>query len=170
MAVVQRPMPGRVVRQMSAKIGLLFQIATYVLALVALVLVVQRGVVAGQRLLDDVRYGYPRSVRVLAYVGHGDERAMPTLLQTLNLRGQISVIVIPGGDVKQVQVLAGPYVVGSDGPYVVATPMLRDVNDDGHVDLVVTVRDEAIVYMNENGAFRMMTMEERATLKDGWDG
>lgn len=170
MAVIQRPIQGRLAQRTVRKLSLLFQSITYVLALLALVLLVQRGAESGQRLLDDVRYGVPRSVHALAYVGHGNERSMPTVLQTLNLNGQISVLVIPGGDIKQLQVLEGPYVVGSDGPYVVPYLSLRDLNSDGHVDLVVTVRNEAIVYINDSGKFRTISAEEHATLMDGWNG
>ncbi len=170
MAVVQRTMRRSMVLPLGWSMLALLRLMTYGLVLLAIGLAVQQGMELGQRKLDDIRYGYPRSVRLLGYVGHGDERYLPTVLETLNLHGQISIIVIPGGDVHALQVLEGPYIVGDDGPYAVAYPELHDVNGDGHVDLIVTVRNEALVYINENGKFRTMTMEERATLADEWYG
>jgi hypothetical protein len=147
---------------------LLLRLVVYGLALLALALVVQHGAEHAQRTVDTLRYGYPRSVSMLGYVGHGDERYLPTMMETLNLNGQIHILIFPGGDVQQLQVLEGPYVVGKDGAYVVAHPSLRDITGDGHVDLLVTIRDEVIVYVNDDGKFRPVTMEERAKLADEW--
>lgn len=148
---------------------LLLQLMAGVLALLALAVVMQQGLAAGQRVLHDVQYGYPRSVSLVGYVGHGDERHFPTFIQAMNLNGQVGVMVIPGGDMQQMQLLDGPYVVGRSGRYAVPHPALEDVNNDGHVDLLVTIREETVVYMNDTGQFRTMTMEERATLQEQWD-
>lgn len=171
MAIIERTLRGQIagVPGWSLASLRLLRGVIYGLALVALALVVQMALTHGQRLFDDVRYGYPRRASIVGYVGHGDERYSPTFIETLNMNGQISTLVVPGGDIEQLQVLEGPYVVGSDGSYIVAQPALQDMNDDGHVDLIVTVRDEAIVYMNEDGSFRIMTMEERAELAGEWN-
>lgn len=134
------------------------------LALLAFGLLFQAMFVWAGRQVDNMRYGFPRSVQISGYVGHGDERRMPSYIRTLNLDGQISVLVIPGGDTGQLQVLKGPYLVGNDGLYEVALPELRDVSGDGHVDLLVTVRGEVVVYINENEEFRLMNDEERTVL------
>ena len=42
---------------------------------------------------------------------------------------------------------------------------LDDVNGDEKPDLTVRVKDERLVYMNENGGFRPITAEELAQLK-----
>jgi hypothetical protein len=136
------------------------------LALVAVGLLVQAGLGWGQRQLDTMRYGFPRAAQVTAYVGHGDERLGPTVIETRNINGQISVLVFPAGDTSEVKVLHGPYLVGPDAPYEVALPMLRDMNGDTHVDLLIEVRGELVVYINERGTFRLMTAEERANLQE----
>ena len=118
----------------------------------------------GQRRLDDMRYGFPRATHLDGFVGHGEAEDQPTHLIALNLRGQISLLEIPGGDAAKVQALAGPYLIGADGQYVVPYLSLADANDDGQPDLLLQVREELIVYMNENGTFRLITPEERARL------
>jgi hypothetical protein len=112
----------------------------------------------------------PRTAQITAYVGHGDERRMPTHIVTLNLNGQVSTLVLPGGDATNLTVLPGPYIVGNTGQYAPAVPALRDVNEDGHVDLLVTVRNETVVYLNKNGQFVLITPAEQAALREDWDG
>ena len=80
---------------------------------------------------------------------------------TLNIDGQISILVLPGGDAGRVQALAGPYLVGVDNRYVVPRPALADFTGDGRVDLLVTVRGETLVYVQEGDGFRLLTPEER---------
>jgi hypothetical protein len=89
---------------------------------------------------------------------------MPTHIIALNMSGQIKVLVLPGGDTDAMQVLTGPYLVGHDAPYETAMPALQDLDGDGHVDLLVTVRGESIVYLNKDGQFRLITPEERTEL------
>lgn len=168
MAVVRRSLKqgietGAVVRSFST-------LAVAALAFTAIGLLFQASLGWSQRQLDDFRYGFPRSVQITGYVGHGDERQQPSLIRTLNSAGQVSVLILPGGDANQIQVLSGPYLVGADRAYVAALPMLEDVNSDGHVDLLVDVRGEVVVYINENGAFRLIGAEERAVLQEqgGW--
>jgi hypothetical protein len=141
-------------------------VAVGLLVLVAVGLLVQTGLTWGQRQLDTMRYGFPRTAQITAYVGHGDERLGPTVIETRNINGQISVLVFPAGDASQINVLDGPYLVGPDAPYEVARPMLRDMNGDTHVDLLVEVRGELVVYINERGTFRLITAAERANLQE----
>ncbi len=167
MAVVSRPFkpdrapdrPRRMFRFMP-----LLTAVTYVLALLAIVVLAQRAMTWGQRWLDDVRYGFPRSARISGIVAPGDVDGLPTQIIALNMYGQVSILVLPGSDATQVQVLEGPYLFGRDGAYAVARPTLYDVNGNGQADLLVTIRGEAIVYLNDNGTLRLMTPEERAEL------
>jgi len=118
----------------------------------------------GQRRLDDLRYGFPRATHLDGFVGHGEESGDPTHLMALNLRRQISILELPGGDPTKTRVLAGPYLIGADGSHVVPHLALQDVNGDGSADLLLQVRDEVVVYVNENGTFRLITSAERARL------
>lgn len=152
-----------------ARLLALARLATWTLAFIAIGLLFSTLLDVGQRAYDDLRYGAPRRVLLSGYVGHGDERRMPTQIITLNLDGQVSTLVLPGGDVDALQVLMGPYVVGDDGAAAVALPELQDVNGDGHVDLLVTVRNETVVYVNRNGQFALITPTERQVLQEAWD-
>lgn len=118
----------------------------------------------GQRRVDDLRYGFPRTTQIAGYVGHAEASGAPTHLMALNLYGQVSVVELPGGDASQVRSYEGPYLVGADGRYVVPHLSLRDLTGDGQADLLLQVREEIVVYVNESGAFRLMTPAERAQL------
>lgn len=162
MAVVSRP-----IKPTRRRVGWLNQgitLVAYGLALLAVAVLVQQGIVWGQRWIDGLRYGYPRSVSINGYVGHGEAQGEPTHIITLNTHGQISILELPGGDASRLTTLTGPYLVGRDSQYVVPLPELRDVNGDGHVDLLVTVRGETLVYLNRDGAFHALTPEERVQL------
>jgi hypothetical protein len=41
---------------------------------------------------------------------------------------------------------------------------LRDMDGDGQLDLLLDVRNEQIVYLNKDGAFRLPTPAEQAAL------
>jgi hypothetical protein len=137
---------------------------TYLLLLVLGYLLLTPVLAWGHRRLDDLRYGFPRATQLDGFVGHGEVSGEPTHLIALNLHGQISVLEIPGGDPAKVQAIAGPYLVGVDGQYVVPRLSLADANGDGQADLLLQVREEIVVYINENGTFRLITPAERARL------
>lgn len=142
----------------------LLTVVTYIVALLAASIFVQRALAWGQYRIDDLRYGMPRSVHLSGLLRSEDTPDALSHIITLNVNGQISVLVLPGGDTTNVQALPGPYLVGADGPYAVPRPALRDITGDGVIDLVVTIREEAIVYVNESGALRLLTPDERAQL------
>jgi hypothetical protein len=118
----------------------------------------------GQRRLDDLRYGFPRTTQVTGFVGHGEAGGEPTHMMALNLRGQVSILELPGDDPTAVKAILGPYLVGADGPYVVPHLSLQDINGDGQADLLLQVREEIVVYINEHGSFRLITPAERVRL------
>jgi hypothetical protein len=162
--------PVRRQRRFGRTSGAVLTVLAYGLALVASLVLVQHGFQYAQRMVNSVQisHGAPLSARIVGYVGHGDERNYPTVIETYNVGGQISVLVAPGGDFRDLTVLEGPYVMGSDGPFEMARPDLRDITGDGHVDLLVTVRNETVVYVNDDGQFRLITGEERARLSGEW--
>jgi hypothetical protein len=137
---------------------------TYLLLLVLGYLLLTPVFTWGQRRLDDLRYGFPRATQIDGLVGHDEAGGEPTHVIALNLRGQISILELPGGDPAKTRAIVGPYLVGADGPYVVPHLSLQDVSGDGQLDLLLQVREEIVVYINENGTFRLMTPAERAQL------
>jgi hypothetical protein len=137
---------------------------TYVLLLVLGYVLLTPVFVWGQRRLDDMRYGFPRTTQLDGLVGHDEVGGEPTHLMALNLHGQVSILELPGGDPAKTRAIVGPYLVGADGPYVTPHLSLEDVSGDGQVDLLLQVREEIVVYINENGTFRLITSAERARL------
>jgi len=115
--------------------------------------------------LDDMHYGRPRTFQTSAYVGHGESPGNPSHFVALNLNRRVTVIEFPGGDVSKPQVVVGPYLFGRAEDLTVVRLRLDDVNGDEKPDLTVRVKDERLVYMNENGGFRPITAEELAQLK-----
>lgn len=136
----------------------------YLLLLILGYLLLSRAVTWGQRRLDDLRYGFPRATQVAGFVGHGEEGGQPTHLMALNLHGQVGILELPGGESTAVRAIPGPYLVGADGPYVVPQLELEDLTGDGQADLLLRVREELVVYVNEDGSFRLITPAERARL------
>jgi hypothetical protein len=114
---------------------------------------------------DDLRYGRPRTTQLTGFVGHGDGDGIPTQLYAVNLNRRIVIIEIPGGDPNKLRAITGPYLVGRDEELTVATMRLIDVNDDGHADLLLRVRHEELVYINDSGQFRLMTRAERPVVE-----
>jgi hypothetical protein len=129
------------------------------------VYVLLSGVVSwGQTLLDDVRYGRPRTFHLTANVGRAEEAAAPTHLIAMNLDRQVVILEIPGGDSARTRTLPGPYLFGAGEDLTPVTMRLADMNGDQLVDLIVRVKNEEMVYLNREGSFNLITAEERQRL------
>ncbi|MGQ9549022.1 MAG: hypothetical protein ACUVSY_14955 [Roseiflexus sp.] len=115
-------------------------------------------------MIDDIRYGYPRTMHVQAFVGHGEEAGHPTHLIAINLDRQVVVLELPGGDPSQVRSITGPYLFGADEHLTPVTISVQDVDGDTLPDLLLDIRREWIVYLNRDGLFRLPTPEEQAHL------
>lgn len=142
----------------------LFSLLTLLLAMVAAYLLIGSFVGIGQRWLDDVRYGRPRTTHISGFVGHEETSNQPTHFIGLNLNRQIVVLQLPGGDANKVRTLPGPYLFGADEALTPVDLSLRDIDGDGHSDLLMTVRHEQIVYLNKEGTFRLPTASEQQQL------
>jgi hypothetical protein len=165
MAVTSKPLTSaRALARPGAWIAWLLQAFLYATVLLTLTLAVNRGMGWAQRSLDDLRYGMPRTVHLAEVVGGGDSMAAPTRFIALNIDGQVSVLVLPGGDASRLVTLPGPYVIGDHGSAAVPLLALADLTGDGAPDLLLTIRGETIVYGNHDGTFALLTLEERARL------
>lgn len=146
-------------------VGLTVYLITFLLAALAIYVLVGAVVEWGQVRVDDLRYGRPRTTHLEGYVGHGAEAmGQPTRLIGLNIDRQVVVLELPGGDATQVRTLPGPYLVGYDQDLIPVLLSLHDTDGDGHDDLIVNVRNEQIVYLNRDGGFRLPTPEEQQQL------
>lgn len=146
-----------------------FHIGLYVITLILAALAIYAivGVFVGRAsvLIDDIRYGRPRTYQVEGYFNHGDAPGRPTHLIAMNLNRQVTIIEVPGGDPAKTRAFTGPYLFGAEEDLTPVTLDLRDVDGDGAVDVLVDVRREQIVYLNRDGSFRLPTAEEQAALQ-----
>jgi len=139
--------------------------ATLLLAAFALTTVLGTLTQWGQRAMDDLRYGRPRTTHLEGYVGHGEAAGQPSHFIAVNLNRQITVFELPGGDASQVRSISGPYLFGADEDLTPVQLSLRDIDGDGQRDLLVDIHQERIIYLNRDGGFRLPTADEQARLK-----
>lgn len=139
-------------------------IVTGLLALLA-VYAIMGGVMAwGTSRINDLRYGATRTFHLEAVVGHGDGSGTPTHFVAMNLNRQVVIIEIPGGDASKTRTFTGPYLFGADEDKTPVLLRLDDLNRDGSQDLIVSVKNEEIVYLNRGDAFQPISPEERMKL------
>lgn len=145
-------------------VGGVAYIVTGLLALLAVYVLLSSVVGAARVLADDMRYGRPRTFHLTANVGRAEEVNAPTHLIAMNMDRQIVIMEIPGGDSTRVRTLPGPYLFGAGEDLTPVTMRLSDMNGDSALDLIVRVKDEEMVYVNRDGAFNLITAEERQQL------
>jgi hypothetical protein len=137
--------------------SLVLPLVTYLLAFLAISVFVGRMFTGVQAVLADMRYGDPHLTMASGYAFVGDSPEAPTLALALNLDGQVHILVIPASDMDRLTRLEGPYLFGDAGREVPHIE-LRDLNDDGRNDLVLSVVGEQVIYLNRvDGNFRLMT-------------
>lgn len=141
--------------------------ATLLLAAVAIYVLVSMLLGKAQVVADDLRYGRPRTTQADAFVGHEENSGQPTHLMAVNLNRQAMIIELPGGNPAKARTISGPYLFGANEDLTPLGLELRDIDDDGHVDLLLNVRDEQVVYLNKDGTFRLPTPAEQAALARG---
>jgi hypothetical protein len=139
-------------------------LVTGLLALLAIYAIMGNVVTWGRSRLDDLRYGSTRTFHMEAVVGHDDGEGTPTHLIAMNLNRQVVIVEIPGGDPGKTRTLTGPYLVGAGEDKTPVLLQLEDINRDGAKDLVVNVKNEAIIYLNKDNQFQPITPEERMKL------
>ena len=139
-------------------------LVTALLALVAIYAVMGNVLTWGRAQYDTLRYGSTRTFQLDAALGHEDSPASPTHLMALNLNRQVTIIEIPGGDAAKIRTLTGPYLFGAEEDKTPVLMRLDDLNRDGTKDLIVSIKNEEIVYLNRDSKFQLITAEERAGL------
>ncbi len=115
--------------------------------------------------LDDLQYGRPRTFQMDAYVGHGEAAGAPTHFVAMNLNRRVTVLELPGGDSTKTTTIVGPYLFGQGEDLTPVQAAAQDVNGDGKPDLVVSVKNEQLIYLNDGTSFKLITPEERAALQ-----
>ncbi len=147
-------------RNLTLPIGLV----TLVLAIGAVYLLVSTLIDLGQNLVNDMRYGRPRTTQISGFVGHEEGNGQQSHFIGLNLDRQVVVLELPGSDANKVRVLPGPYLFGAREDLTPVDLALQDMDGDRNVDLLITVRNEQVVYLNKDGTFRLPSAAEQQRL------
>lgn len=103
--------------------------------------------------LDTIRYGYPRTYQVDAWVGHHEETGKPSHFIALNLNRHIEIIEIAGDDPSHTRIFNGPVLYGAHDDLTPVT--LRFVTPPGkkYPNMIVQFGGSQLIYLNENGTF-----------------
>jgi hypothetical protein len=112
-------------------------------------------------LRDDLRYGWPRTTHLDAFLGHQEARGIPTHLMAMNLHRHVVLIEFPGGDASAPKVQVGPYLFGAQSDGTPVRMELHDMDGDGALDVVLDIENEWLVYLNKDGSLRLPTDDEQ---------
>lgn len=111
--------------------------------------------------VNTVKYGYPRTYQVDAFVGHNESAGTPSHFLAINLHGRIEVIELPGGDATHARIYVGPQLYGPGSDLVPVTLQFADVTGDHKPDMILSVQGTRIVYLNDQGGFRPLKPDEQ---------
>jgi hypothetical protein len=115
--------------------------------------------------MDDLQYGRPRTVQIDAYVGQNEADGVPSHFIAMNLNRRVTIIEMQGGDPSKVNTIVGPYLFGQGEDLTPVQISARDVNGDNKADLIVSVKNEELIYLNDGTSFKLATPEERAAIE-----
>jgi FG-GAP repeat len=115
--------------------------------------------------MDDVQYGRPRTVQLDAYVGQNETDGVPSHFIAMNLNRRVTIVEMQGGDPTKVNTIVGPYLFGEGEDLTPVQLSATDLNGDSKADLVVSVKNEQLLYLNDGTSFKLATPEERASIE-----
>lgn len=141
-------------------------LAAGALTLLTLYVVVSSAVEWTQVKLDDLQYGRPRTMQVDAYVGHSEAEGVPSHFVAMNLNRRVTILEMPGSDPTKVNTIVGPYLFGQGEDLTPVQLNVQDMNGDAKPDLIVSVKSEQLIYLNDGTSFKLITPEERAALQN----
>ena len=102
-----------------------------------------------------------------AFVGHDEANGVPSHFVAMNLERRVVIMELPGGDAAKARTITGPYLFGAGEDLTPVQLRFEDVNADRRPDMLVSVKQEEMVYINdaETNAFRMINADELAALQ-----
>jgi hypothetical protein len=113
---------------------------------------------------DDSTYGRPRTFQIDQVVGHNDSAENPSHFEAINLNRHIIVIELPGGDSSKARIYNITTLFGNGQELTPVTISFKDVNNDGLLDMEIHIKEQTIVFINENGQFRPLKPTEHVHL------
>jgi hypothetical protein len=120
--------------------------------MILLALIIQLTWNWGTSIYNNLHYGMPRTTQIDAYVGH-EAGKTPSHFIAENLKGQILILEIPGGDTQHIRVIVGPQITGPDANQVPVLLSFTDQNKDHIPDMIVQFSSMEVQYTNEHGTF-----------------
>ena len=135
------------------------------LAALAAYAVISAAVEWTQVKLDDFQYGRPRTTQIDAFVGHSEVEGVPSHFIAMNLNRRVTVMELPGGDSTKAATIVGPYLYGDNEDLTPVQIGAQDVNGDGKPDLIVNIKSEQLIYLNDGAAFKLITPQQQADLR-----
>src|SRR5215472_11336041 len=139
----------------------LFFLGVGMLATLALIAVLSMVTSWFTTTLNDLRYGRPRTFQIDAYVGQNESPGTPSHFLAVNLHGRIEIIELPGGDASHARIYIGPQLYGADADLIPVTLSFIDVNSDKKPDMIITFQGTRVVFINDQGGFRPLRLQER---------
>lgn len=163
--IMHAPKVQRVTQPRSS--NLLVYAITLVFIIVLINLILTPVLNWGRSRLDDFRYGRPRTVQLTAHVGHEEANGLPSHFIAMNLERRVVILEMPGGDATKTRTIVGPYLFGVSEDLTPVLLRFADVNADQRPDMLVNVKQEEMVYINDatSNSFRIITSDELAQLR-----
>jgi len=115
--------------------------------------------------IDDIRYGRPRTYQTDQFVGHGEQNGTPSHFIAINLNRRIEIIELPGGDATHAKIYLGPQLYAANDDLTPVTLAFADVNGDSKLDMIVNFQGSRIVFINDQGSFRLLLPAERHSVE-----
>ena len=103
-------------------------------------------------MVDDLRYGYPRTFQMDAFVGH-EHTGQPSHFVAINLKGQIEVIELPGGDAAHARIFVGPQLYGPEAALMPVTLQFLPPKGSHIPDMHLLFQQTTIIFHNTQGTF-----------------
>jgi hypothetical protein len=144
--------------------GRLFHGGVGLLAVLALLILIDASLRWAEQRYIVMRYGQPVLVRLDGDHVGASGAAFTAL--ALNRDGAIQVLVLSAAEDGAVQPLAGPLLIGAHRHFVVPRLRAVDADGDGMLDLVLNLDGELLVYRQDvHGRFALLGPNDQAQLR-----
>jgi hypothetical protein len=116
-------------------------------------------------MMDDWRYGHPRTFQTDAQVGHNEQAGHPSHFLAINLDKHIQVIELQGGDPARARIYVGPQLYGEHDDLVPVTLSFADLNGDKKPDMIIHFQQTRMAFVNDGSGFRQVQPSEQRQIE-----